>query len=90
MMMLLAMASVIFLLTFKPIGNRLVAKLEIFNDITTLVLLYNALNFTDYVSDVHTQFLVGFSFIVFMSLNMAVHLGFLLDGSFKDWKKKFQ
>jgi len=90
MMMLFAIASVIFLLTFKPIGNLLVAKLEIFNDITTLVLLYNALNFTNYVSDVHTQSLIGFSFIFYMSLNMAVHLFFLLDGSFKDWKKKFQ
>ena len=68
--------------------ESLVENLEIFNEVTTIILLYHLLVFTKFVSEINTQYLVGFSFAFFLSLNMATHVFFLLRSSFRDCKHK--
>ena len=85
--LILTMVSLVFLLHFDMYLESLVENLEIFNEVTTLVLLYHLLVFTKFVSEINTQYLVGFSFAFFLSLNMATHVYFLLRSSFRDCKK---
>ena len=47
--LVLALGSAVFLITFSPFADFLPARLEIFNEITTLVLLYHVMNFTDFI-----------------------------------------
>ena len=84
------MVSLIFLLHFDMYLERLVEKLEIFNEVTTLVLLYHLLGFTNFVSDIETQYIIGFSFVFFLSGNMATHVYFLLRSSCRDCKTKYK
>ena len=84
--LILTMISLAFLLHFDMYLETLVEDLEVFNEITTLILLYHLLVFTKFVSDTNTQYLVGFSFAFFLSGNMATHVYFLLRSSFRDCK----
>ena len=50
---ILTMFSLIFLLRFDMYLDSLVENLEIFNEITTMILLYHLLGFTKFIGDVH-------------------------------------
>ena len=65
-------------------------RLEIFNEITTVLLLYSVTCFTEFVPDVHTQVLVGYVFLCLMIGNMLVHLFFLLRSSVRDCMRKYK
>jgi len=45
--------SIVFLLTFRPFEEPLMQTLEVFNEVTGLVLLYHVLYFTPILPDVH-------------------------------------
>jgi len=64
--------------------------LEVFNEVTGLVLLYHVLYFTPILPDVRMQANIGYSFIVCMGANMATHLYFLLRSSFRDCNRKYK
>jgi len=82
--------STIFLLTFTPFEETLIQNLEVFNEITGLVLLYHVLYFTPILPSVEMQANIGYSFIFCMGANMATHLFFLLRASFRDCNRKYK
>ena len=86
----LTIGALIFLLHYDIYLESLVWNLEIFNEFTTLVLLYHLLVFTKFVNDKQTQYFVGFSFVFFLCGNMATHVFFLLRSNFKDFKRKYK
>ena len=88
--MILSIMSACFLLNFSPFQESLPLRLEIFNEITTVLLLYTVTCFTNFVPDVHTQVFIGYFFICLMIANMAAHLFFLLRSSFLDCKHKYK
>ena len=88
--LVLTMVSLIFLLHYDMYLERLVENLEIFNEVTTLVLLYHLLGFTKFVSDKQTQYFIGFSFVFYLCGNMATHVFFLLRSSCKDFRRKYK
>lgn len=82
--------STIFLLTFRPFEEPLMQSLEVFNEITGLVLLYHVLYFTPILPSVVMQAKIGYSFIICMGANMATHLFFLLRATFRDCNRKYK
>ena len=88
--MILSLASACFLINFSPFEESLPLQLEIFNEITTVVLLYLVACFTEFVHDVHTHVLIGYAFLFFMIGNMGVHLFFLLRSSIKDCMRNYR
>ena len=51
--LILTMISLLFLLHFNMYLESLVEHLEIFNEVTTMILLYHLLGFTEFIGDVH-------------------------------------
>ena len=88
--MILSLTSACFLINFSPFEESLPLQLEIFNEITTVVLLYLVACFTEFVPDVHTHVLIGYAFLFFMIGNMAVHLFFLVRSSIKDCMRNYR
>ena len=88
--MILSLASACFLINFSPFEESLPLQLEIFNEITTVLLLYLVACFTEFVHDVHTHVLIGYAFLFFMIGNMGVHLFFLLRSSIKDCMRNYR
>ena len=73
---------------YRPFEEMLVARLELMNEYTTLILLYHVFMFTSLVPNQNFQIMVGWSFIVCMCANMGMHLYFLLRTSCFDCKAK--
>jgi hypothetical protein len=65
-------------------------SLEVFNEVTGLVLLYHVLYFTPILPSVEMQANIGYSFIVCMGANMVTHLYFLLRATFRDCNRKYK
>ena len=70
--------SMIYLLTFWPFEDPLFTKMELMNEIFSLLLLYHMLTFTDWLPSAEHRYLSGWSFAFFTCLNMAMHLTNLL------------
>ena len=84
------MFQIIYLLLFMPLEEKLSGRLELFNEYTTMILLYHVFIFTNLVPSVLFQLLIGYSFMFFVIGNMGVHLFFLLKGTFFDCKEKMR
>ena len=68
----LALASIIFLLWFRPLEST--NLVEVFNECTLLVLTYFLWCFTDIIGDPVTRYELGFVFIAIALANVAYHL----------------
>jgi len=68
---------VIFLVSFSPMDTVHRNRIETFNEVTCIFLLYHLQCFSDFVPSAETCSEIGKSFIAFTLLNLAVHLYFL-------------
>ena len=84
------MGSACFLLNFTPFEDPLPLDLEIFNEVTTIMLLYHVTCFTEFIPSALTHALIGYSFLALMLGNMAVHLFFLSRSSIKGCMYKYR
>ena len=75
-----------YLIYFYPMEDIFTNRMEIFAEITNLVLMYHVLLFTDFVSDVEVRYGIGFSFIGCMGIFVSVHLFLMI----KDTLQKFR
>ena len=55
--------------------------MEIFNEVTNIILVYHMLTFTDWVADPITRYSLGFSVILVVFANVTVHFTFLIQSS---------
>ena len=79
-----------YLLFFSPFEDPFLAKLEIFNEMTCLILIYNLYCFTNanYVEKTkENNGVFDFSFMILFSGNIAVHLYFIIISQFRKIKK---
>lgn len=53
LLMLMTMIEAIYLFTAVPFETPLLQNLEVFNEITSMILLYTSLGFTDFISEDH-------------------------------------
>ena len=89
-MMLLTIIETVYLLVFKPFEERLLQRLELFNEFTSIMLLYATLCFTEYIYNDTAKSHIGWVFVGGMAVNMSVHLFFMVRGSCQDCKKKMR
>ena len=51
---------------------------ELINDISVYIITFHFLLFTDFVSDMETQYLIGFSCITFVVLNILFNMSLVI------------
>lgn len=78
LMFILAMITMCYLILFQPFLHTRINTLEIMNETTNFILLYHIMLFSGMIADAETRYLTGWSFIFVTSLNLIVHLAFLL------------
>ena len=78
----LSLAMSIYLQWFKPLESNFANNIETFNEVTTIVLTYFLLCFSDFVPEPETRSELGIHYNNTTFLNMAVHLYIMLRGSF--------
>ena len=84
--MLTSFITAIFLLHYRPYVSPLLFYLEIFNEITAMVLLNIIFGFTDLVPEVKIQYMIGRLFVGVILINISVHLFFLVKTTAVDLK----
>jgi hypothetical protein len=95
--------SLLYLLLYKPFDTSLLQNLEVFNEFTSLALLYTTLcwlKFYDpsdedqevwfWIEDEPLRENIGNFFNAVMGLNVSVHLYFLFRSLYRDCKKMAQ
>ena len=60
------------------------------NEVTNLILLYHVMSFTDFVGDPEFRYGLGWSFILFLSANLLVHLVLLIKQTYYSFKEAKQ
>ena len=86
----LTIASVSYFLTFHPYEDKLTERLDIMNDVVTLLLVDVCFMFTDYESNLKIQYNFGYVFCILFSACIFVHLVFLFIDISKTLKYKFK
>ena len=82
-----------YLIYFYPMEDVFTNRIEIFGEITNLVLMYHVLLFTDFVGDIPIRYSIGYSFIFFTGIFISVHLYLMLRDSivkFRENQKRKQ
>lgn len=77
-MVWLTIGSVCFLFVFHPNEDRFLQRLDLMNELITVILIDICFLFTNILSDSKTQYNIGYLFVVIMLLCIAVHVFFLL------------
>jgi len=79
--------QIVFLILVEPFTEPLLQKMEIFNEICTLALVYVMVCFTDANKALWlTENYYDFAFMAGMAINLLVHVYFLLKNSFFEIK----
>jgi hypothetical protein len=91
----LIMASACYIVHFKPFEEPLINRLEVMNEVTTLLLVNLIFMFTPIIDSPKVQYNLGFVFVCIMALCISVHLFFIFKDIilssirvFKRWRNK--
>ena len=77
---------VIYLLWYWPFEQRFNTAIEFFNEVTTVLMLYVAIAFTDYVPDAEVRYGAGWPFIGVQLINCGIHIFFLVKDVIRQLK----
>ena len=61
-----------------PFDSWFSTKMELFNEVTNLLLVYHMMTFTDWVDDPTMRYQIGYSVMVVVFMNMSIHFFFLI------------
>ena len=81
-------AMVIYFGFVWPFENHGLTKIEIFNEVITILLCYFMLCFTDWVQKAEIRYAIGWIFILVISLHLGLHLIILLHNTYMIVKQK--
>ena len=70
-----------YLVYYYPMEDLFTNRMEIFGELTNLILMYHMMLFTDFVADVELRYATGYSFILFITVFISVHMYFMLKES---------
>jgi hypothetical protein len=74
----------------RPFEEEITNRLDMFNEATTVVLLYMIYNFSDLIPDEENRYMVGYFFVAILFGNLSVHLTLIGISIFKDLREKFK
>lgn len=63
-------------------------KLEIFNEAIILILSYHMVTFSEFNINVDTNFIMGYSFIAFIMLMIAVNCLYMISETVQKWRRR--
>lgn len=63
---------------YKPFKLDRITNLEIMNELCYFILLYHVITFSGMVPEAEDRYLLGWSFIFFLAVNMLVHVTLLV------------
>lgn len=63
----------IFFITVRPLNQKFLNAIEIFNELTLLITSCHLFLFTDFVPDLNTRNVIGWCFIAVAGLNIVVN-----------------
>ena len=88
------MLQVVYLLHVRPFENELIQRLEIFNELCSICLIYALMCFTgaNQISrgEIRGETLYDFLFFAIIAINLLVHLSLLMKASFISLKAKLK
>ena len=83
--------SINYLLEFRPFEDALTMNLELMNEFTCAILMYHVLVFNPaFVADDQPREVLGYSFILIVCLNVAVHVYFLCRTVYTEASQKIK
>lgn len=60
-----------------PFENHKTTKLELLNEVVTLILCYFLFCYTDWVAEATTRYLIGYAFILIIIILLLIHLSII-------------
>lgn len=72
-----------FIIYFYPMADNFSNRMEIFAEITNMMLMYHVFMFTDFVGEPTMRYSIGFSFTACMAIFISVHLFIMIRSIFK-------
>lgn len=76
------------LIGFQVFDSSFKTKIEYFNEIIIIFVLYSVFGFSPWIGDVVARFRIGYFAIGIVSLHLIVNISIILGGSCKDMKKR--
>ena len=67
-----------------PFSTKSHHRIDVFNEVCVLVIMYHMIVYTDFVTNAHRKFEMGWSMITITLINVVVNIGFLLYMQVKD------
>ena len=71
----------VLLFTWKPLEDKREFRVEVFNELTILLLSYTLISFTNFIHDAEFKNTVGYAYITVSFANIGTHLSLLLYDS---------
>ena len=62
----------------EPLASRKTARVEIFNEVVTMGVLYLLMLFSEYVDDPNKRYLIGYAFLALLGFYTVVHISIVL------------
>ena len=87
-LMTMTMIELMYLVVFVPFETQLLQNLEVFNEMTSMILLYTALAFTDFIQGETLENQLGWVFNCAMAINICVHLYFMIRNTVRGCRQK--
>ena len=81
---------IIYLLEFRPLETPFANRMEIMNEVTTLLLTYGLMCFTKFLPDPEMRNNGGFLYIGVLAGNILVHLTFMVGSTCYLFKMKYK
>ena len=79
---------IIYLIWYKPFESNKITRSEVMNEVTVLLLLYFMLAFTDWRPSGEERYFYGWFYIAFSSLNLLIHIVFLIREIYFSLKRR--
>lgn len=79
------------MVTYRPFEEPLMQRLEVYNELTMIILIYCIISFSPLNQSVEeSELTLSLTFLAFLCSNILVHLYFLLKDTFVQLKDKLQ
>lgn len=82
-----SLCYLIFLIKHMPMNKKYLNYLEIMNECTLMIVFYECMAFTEFVSEAVTRYNIGWSFVMFTGGNLTVALVALIHKLYTKGKK---
>ena len=65
-----------------PFESTFATKMEIYNEVTNIILVYHMMTFTDWLDNPETRYNIGYSVLFLVCLNISIHFSYLMHDTF--------